>query len=37
VIATGTSLPTDEPRAWQVTAVEAGCFQPVATDGRLAP
>lgn len=37
VIATGTSLPTDEPRAWQVTAVEAGRFQPVAADGRLAP
>ncbi len=36
VIATGTSLPTDEPRAWQVTRVEAGRFQPVAADGRSA-
>jgi len=32
VIATGTVLPGDEPRAWHVTQVEAGRFQPVAVD-----
>lgn len=35
VIATGTALPTDETRAWQVTQVEAGRFQPMAANGGL--
>ena len=34
VIATGTSLPTDEPRAWRITEVEAGRFHPLAAEGR---
>jgi DNA replication and repair protein RecF len=33
VIATGTALPTDEAREWQVTHVQAGRFQPEVLNG----